>query len=176
MIISPIPEPAELKMLFTDDQHMRDTALATPAGFFAFGFGSGLFRFAPGTMGTLAAVPLALVCKAVPPAWFWLILVTGFVLGVYICHVTSERLGVEDAGGIVWDEIIGFILCVAFIPVHWAWWLAAFFLFRFFDVVKPAPVRQVDRSVKGGLGIMLDDVLAAGYTMLALELLRRIIG
>jgi phosphatidylglycerophosphatase A len=164
-----------MKAFFTPDKEMRRIALATPSGFFAFGFGAGLIRIAPGTMGTLVAIPLALVCKSLPPAWFWLVLTLGFVAGVYWCQRVTDRLGIEDSGGIVWDEIIGFILSVAFIPVQWTWWLAAFILFRAFDILKPPPVGYLDRNIKGGLGVMLDDVAAGFYTLLTLELIRWII-
>ncbi len=119
-------------------------------------------------MGTLLAIPLGIPLMALPqPAW-WLVWVLSCGFGIHACDVTSRRLGVADPGGIVWDEMVAYWLCLAFIPVHWAWWLAAFVLFRFFDIVKPWPIRQLDRAVKGGLGIMLDDLVAAGYALLLL--------
>jgi phosphatidylglycerophosphatase A len=156
--------------LFTRDQALRREALGTPAGFLAFGFGSGLSRFAPGTMGTLVAVPFALLLKNLPTAWFWLALVILFLLGVLLCEKSSQRLGQHDPGGIVWDEMVAYWLTVAFIPVTWAWWLAAFLLFRFFDIVKPWPIGFVDKRVGGGLGIMLDDIVAALFAMATLAL------
>ena len=145
-------------------------AFTTPAGFFAFGFGSGLAPFAPGTVGTLAAVPVALALKGLPPVLFWAILVLSFVAGIRICDVTARRLGRHDPGSIVWDEMVAYWLTVAFIPLHWAWLLAAFLLFRLFDIVKPWPIRLVERRLGGGLGIMADDVIAAVYAMLVLAL------
>ena len=147
----------------------REAAFGTPAGFFAFGFGSGLAPKAPGTVGTLAAVPLAILLKLLPAAWFWPLLLVSFLLGIYLCDVTSRRLGRHDPGGIVWDEMVAYWLTVAFVPLHWAWLGAAFLLFRFFDIFKPWPIRHVERRFGGGLGIMLDDVVAALYAILVLQ-------
>ena len=151
-------------------------AFTTPAGFFAFGFGSGLAPFAPGTVGTLAAVPLALALKGLPPVLFWVILVLSFVAGIRFCDVTARRLGRHDPGSIVWDEMVAYWLTVAFVPLHWAWLLAAFLLFRLFDIVKPWPIRLVERRLGGGLGIMADDVIAAVYSMAILALAPAVIS
>jgi phosphatidylglycerophosphatase A len=142
-------------------------------GFLAFGFGSGLSRFAPGTMGTLAAIPFAVLLKNLPVAGFWILLCFLFVVGVFLCDVSSKRLGQHDPGGIVWDEMVAYWLTVAFIPFSWPWWVLAFVLFRFFDIVKPWPIRRVERRFGGGLGIMLDDIVAALYAMLFLYLAQR---
>lgn len=158
--------------LFERDPAMRKVALGTPAGFLAFGFGSGLSRYAPGTMGTIAAIPLAAVLTALPGAWFWPLLVLLFIAGVWLCDVSSRRLGQHDPGGIVWDEMVAYWLTVAFVPLHWAWLLAAFVLFRLFDIFKPWPIRWVEKRFAGGLGIMLDDIVAALYAMLLLQLAR----
>jgi phosphatidylglycerophosphatase A len=154
--------------LFETDVETRRVALRTPAGLFAFGFGSGLARFAPGTMGTLAAVPFALLLKQLPGFAYGAALAVLFLAGVWFCAAASRALGRHDPGGIVWDEMVGYWLTVALLPPAWGWWLAAFVLFRFFDILKPWPIRQVERSFAGGLGIMLDDVFAALYAMLAL--------
>lgn len=148
----------------------RDLAFGTPSGFFAFGFGSGLSPFAPGTMGTLAAVPLAVALKLLPVPLFWPLLLLFFLLGVHLCEVTSRRLGQHDPGGIVWDEMVAYWLTVALLPLHWAWLLAAFVLFRVFDIFKPWPIRWVEKRFGGGLGIMLDDVVAAAYAIILLKL------
>ena len=153
----------------------RRVALRTPAGFLAFGFGSGLAPRAPGTAGTLAALPLAIALKLLPATIFWLALLATFVLGIYLCEVTARRLGGEDPGGVVWDEMVGFWLTVALLPLQWQWFLAAFVLFRAFDILKPWPIRWLERRFHGGLGIMLDDVMAALYAMAVLELARRLI-
>jgi phosphatidylglycerophosphatase A len=144
-----------------------------PAAFLAFGFGSGLSPLAPGTMGTLAAIPFALLLKMLPMTGFWAVLVLLFAFGVYLCGVTGKRLGQHDPGGIVWDEMVAYWLTVAFLPVTWQWFLAAFVLFRVFDIVKPWPIPWVERQFGGGLGIMLDDIVAALYAMLILFLAGR---
>ena len=147
----------------------RQVALGSPAGFFAFGFGSGLAPAAPGTFGTLAAIPFAILLKLLPAAVFWPLLIAAFVVGVWICRVTSERLGQHDPGGIVWDEMVAYWLTVAFVPLHWGWLAAAFVLFRLFDILKPWPIKRVEKRFGGGLGIMLDDIVAAIYAMLLLQ-------
>lgn len=151
---------------------LKKVALGTPSGLLAFGFGSGLSPFAPGTMGTLVAVPFAIALKSLGTAGFWIVLVLMFLLGIEVCNRVSRKLGVHDHGGIVWDEIVGYCLAVAFVPMQWAWLLAAFVLFRFFDIVKPWPIRQLDRKVSGGLGIMIDDIVAALFTLIVLAVLR----
>jgi len=157
--------------LLDQDPEVRRVALRTPAGVMAFGFGSGLSRFAPGTMGTLAAIPFALLLKCLPVVAFWLALAGLFLAGVWICDVSSRRLGQHDPGGIVWDEMVAYWLTVAFLPVTWPWWLAAFVLFRLFDILKPWPIRWVEGRFSGGLGIMLDDIVAALYAMAILAVL-----
>lgn len=158
--------------LFVSDPAQRRAALRTPAGFLAFGFGAGLLRWAPGTAGTAVAVPFALLLRSLPEAYFWFTLVALAAIGVYLCGATARRLGTADPGGIVWDEMVGFWLSVALLPVQPVWWLAAFVLFRFFDIVKPWPIRSVERRVPGGWGIMADDIVAALYAMALLGILR----
>ena len=164
-----------MSRLFEADPDVRRVALRTPTGLLAFGFGSGLVRHAPGTFGTLAAVPLGWILKQLPPIGYGAGLVALFLLGVYVCGAASRRLGRHDPGGIVWDEMVGFWLTVALVPVTWAWWLAAFVLFRFFDIVKPWPIRQFEARLPGGLGIMFDDVIAAAYAMLVLAVAQRLL-
>ncbi len=147
---------------------LRKVALGSPGGFLAFGFGSGLSPFAPGTVGTLVAIPFALVLKSLDPVGFWIALLLLFLFGIKLCADASRKLGVHDHGGIVWDEIVGYCLAVAFVPLQWQWLLAAFALFRFFDIVKPWPIRQIDKKISGGFGIMIDDVIAALFTMILL--------
>jgi len=147
--------------------------LSTPAGFLAFGFGSGLSPKAPGTVGSLAAMPFAVVLVQMP-LWASLgVVLIAFAAGIHLCSVTGRALGMHDHGGMVWDEFVGFWLVLLFIPFHWAWWLAAFALFRLFDIAKPWPIRWLDRRVGGGLGVMIDDVLAGVYALLPLVLLQR---
>ena len=146
----------------------RKLVFSDPVAFLAFGLGSGLSPVAPGTMGTLAAIPFAVVLKMLPAWGFWAIIGLAFLAGIYLCDITSRRLGQHDPGGIVWDEMVAYWLTVAFVPLHWAWLLAAFLLFRVFDILKPWPIRGVERRFGGGLGIMLDDIFAAIYAMLIL--------
>ena len=121
-------------------------------------------------MGTLVAIPFAIALKQLDSLLFWVVLIALFWLGVWLCGEVSKKLGVHDHGGIVWDEMVGYWLAVAFIPLQWPWLLAAFVLFRVFDIFKPWPIRQLDKNVSGGFGIMIDDVLAAIYTLISLAL------
>ena len=161
-----------MKPLLEQDKEIRQAALKSPAGFLAFGCGSGLSGFAPGTMGTLFAVPFALLLKQLPPVLLWPVLIGLFLIGIYLCGATASRLGKHDPGGIVWDEMVGYWLTIAFIPAQWPWLLAAFILFRLFDILKPWPIRQSEKWFSGGLGIMADDILAALYAMGVLALFR----
>lgn len=145
--------------------------LGNPDHLFAFGFGSGLAPKAPGTFGTLAAVPIYWLIQdlSVPLYVLWLLIT--FALGVYWCHRSSRALGVHDHGGIVWDEMVGYWLTLFLAPAGWVWMVVGFILFRFFDVLKPWPISWLDRHVEGGLGIMVDDVLAAVYAWIVLQAL-----
>ena len=147
----------------------RQVAFGSVAGFLAYGFGSGLAPVAPGTFGTLAAVPFALALKPLPLPGYLLLLAGLFLLGVWACGRASDRLGRHDPGGIVWDEMVAYWLTVLLVPTHWAWLAGAFVAFRFFDILKPWPIRAVERRFGGGLGIMLDDIVAAFYAMLVLQ-------
>lgn len=148
-----------------------------PAYFFSLGFGSGLSPFAPGTAGSLLAIPLFLALAYFLPLWPLLAVVgVSFAGGVWFCDVTGKALGVSDHGGIVWDEIVAMWLILAFTPPTWQWFGIAFLLFRLFDIWKPFPIRYFDQHVKGGFGVMLDDLLAAGYALAALKLLEHFYG
>lgn len=140
-----------------------------PIHFLAFGFGSGAAPYAPGTFGTLAAVPIYLLLLPLNP-WAYLVVVLAITLvGIWLCHVTSRDLGVHDHAGIVWDEIAGYLITMIAAPPGWPWIIAGFILFRIFDIIKPWPIGWVDRRVHGGLGIMMDDVLAAVFAWLLLQ-------
>ena len=142
-----------------------------PAHFIACGMGSGLSPFAPGTAGTLAAWLLfPLLRPHFSEPGFLVFLAAAFVVGVFAAGRTGRDLGVADHGAIVWDEIVPFWLILFMTPAGFLWQLAAFFWFRFFDVVKPQPARWVDTHMKNGFGVMFDDVVAAGYTLLVLAL------
>ncbi|HFC6353941.1 phosphatidylglycerophosphatase A [Neisseria lactamica] len=146
--------------------------LKRPLCFLAFGFGSGLAPFAPGTFGTLAALPLAfvLILAGVDGWLLALLCAVLFVWGIRICACAEKESGVSDHGGIVWDEIVAMMFVLAFVPFKWAWWLAAFVLFRLFDALKPPPVGWFDKNLHGGLGIMADDMAAAVMTLIVLRI------
>ena len=146
-----------------------------PAHLVACGFGSGLSPWAPGTIGTLFALfAYPLLRPWFDDLGFALLLLVCYIGGVLACHRTGQALGEPDHGSIVWDEIVPFwgVLYVA--PEGWLWWIAAFFLFRFFDIVKPFPANLFDR-IKNGFGVMTDDVFAAAYAVLCLALLKFIL-
>lgn len=145
--------------------------LRNPVHLLAFGFGSGLAPKAPGTFGTLAAVPLYLLLAQLPLPLYLLAVVLAFGLGIWLCDKTARDLGIHDHGGIVWDEFVGFWLTMLVAPPGWLWVVAGFLLFRLFDIVKPFPINWLDRHIKGGFGIMLDDALAGSFAWLCLQLL-----
>jgi len=123
-------------------------------------FGSGLMPKAPGTFGTLATIPLIVLTASQSLLVKLIILVLVSVLGIWICGKSAELLGEHDHGSIVWDELAGFYLTMIFIPFSWAGLVVGFVLFRLFDIIKPWPIKQLDAQVHGGLGIMLDDIIA----------------
>ena len=131
-----------------------------PVLWLAFGFGSGLAPRAPGTAGTLMAIPLFLLLDRLPFVGYLFVTALVTLVGVWICERASKVLGVHDHPGIVWDEFAGFLIAMAIAPDGWVGIVAGFALFRLFDIWKPWPIGWVDRKVHGGLGIMLDDVLA----------------
>ncbi len=151
--------------------------LSNPVHLLAFGFGSGLSPRAPGTMGTIVAVPLYLLMVHFlsPYSYLALIIVT-FVIGIYLCGRTAKDLGVHDHGGIVWDEFVGYWITMFMVPLTWYWVLAGFILFRLFDILKPFPIGWLDRKVGGGLGIMVDDVLAGAYAAICLQIIIHLIS
>jgi len=149
---------------------LASTVLRDPVHILAFGFGTGLMPFAPGTFGSIPGVLL-----------FWLTLDLGLyvqlgiagvmaVVGIWICGESARRIGVHDHGGIVWDEIVGMYITLLVAPVTVVGFVLAFVFFRVMDIVKPWPIRDLDHSIHGGLGIMLDDLVAALYAALLLVL------
>ncbi|MHB8454773.1 MAG: phosphatidylglycerophosphatase A family protein [Acidiferrobacterales bacterium] len=132
-----------------------------PVHLLAFGLGAGAMPFAPGTFGTLAALPLYLLMRPLAAPWYGLIVIVFFAAGIWLCGTTARQLEVHDHPGIVWDEIVGFLVTMFMAPAGWIPIVAGFVLFRLFDIWKPFPICWLDNHVKGGLGIMLDD-LAAG--------------
>lgn len=142
---------------------------SNPIYFLAFGFGSGLSPVAPGTCGTLVAIPLYLLLRDLHLAIYLLIIVAGTVFGTWLCSQTTKALQVHDHPGIVWDEIIGFLVTMTAAP-HGVMWLAlGFVAFRFFDILKPFPIRYLDQKVETGFGVMLDDLVAGFYGWLLLQ-------
>jgi len=145
--------------------------LANPIHLLAFGFGSGVGPKAPGTWGTLAAVPIFLLLQDLPLLAYLGVTLVVTLVGVWLCDVTAKDLGVHDHPGIVWDEIAGYLITMIAAPSGWLWWLIGFVLFRLFDIFKPWPIHVIDKGVDGGLGIMLDDVLAGLMALACLQLL-----
>lgn len=147
-----------------------------PAHFIALGGGVGLIPAAPGTFGTLLAFP---VYWALAP-WLTtlqLVALVGalFLLGIWACAITGRALGVSDHGGMVWDETVAFLLVLCIVPSWGYWHAASFLLFRLFDIAKPQPIRYYDRTLKGGFGVMFDDLLAAFYTLLVLSVFKTLV-
>ncbi len=153
-------------------------AFSHPAHFIALGLGAGLFPWAPGTAGTLLAFPLwwLIISGGFDPLLLAGIIAGSYAIGVWACGVTGRHLGVSDHGAMCWDEVVAFLLVLALTPNDPWWQAAAFFLFRAFDVVKPPPIRQLEMRFKGGFGVMFDDILAAGYTLLVLAVVKRVLS
>ena len=142
--------------------------LASPVHLLALGFGAGLAPFAPGTFGSVVGLGVALALAPLGMGWNVAAVVLAVVAGVWICGESARRLGVHDHPAIVWDEVAGMMITMLAAPA--AWWGAplAFALFRAFDIAKPWPIREIDHGMRGGLGIMLDDVLAGIFAALVL--------
>lgn len=150
---------------------MQRPDMKNPVHFLAFGFGSGLAPKAPGTFGTLAALPVWWLGAQLPLWGYVVVLLAVIAVGPYLCGRTAEDLGVHDHGGIVWDEIAGFLVTMLLVPVSWYTALAGFLLFRLFDIAKPWPIGWLDRQIEGGTGIMVDDLVAGLYALGCLHLL-----
>ena len=148
--------------------------LTNPILFLAFGFGSGLVKKAPGTCGTIAAIPVYLLAAQTSFEIYSVLTLISIVAGIKICGDAANLLGEHDFNGIVWDEVAGYLVTLWFVPLSWEAVFIGFVLFRFFDILKPFPIKWVDKHVHGGFGIMFDDILAgifAGGLLLAFELL-----
>ena len=142
----------------------------------ALGFGAGLSPRAPGTVGTAVGVVVYLPLSQLPIAPYVAVVTMLAIAGVWICGRATRFLGVEDSPAIVWDEIVGYLVAMISAPTGWIWPLAGFVVFRIFDIAKPWPVGWADRRLGGGLGIMLDDVLAGLYTLALIQLLAALAG
>lgn len=145
--------------------------MTNPIHFLALGFGSGLLPKAPGTFGTLAAIPLYLLLAPVSVNIYLAIVVVMSIAGIYICGKAAKDSGVHDHGAIVWDEIVGFLITMFMVPLSWQSILVGFILFRIFDIFKPWPISFVDKNLHGGLGIMVDDVLAGLAALVCMHLI-----
>ena len=152
-------------------KNLNKKVLTSPVHFIAFGFGSGLAPFAPGTFGTIMAVPLYLLMSQLPLISYLMITAVVCVAGVWICGKSSEKLGVHDHSGIVWDEFAGYFVTMILAPTGWLWIIIGFALFRLFDIWKPWPISVLDKEVHGGLGIMVDDIFAGIFALICLQLL-----
>ncbi len=150
--------------------------LKNPIHFLSLGFGSGLAPKAPGTAGSAVALLLFLLLPELHWAIYLLLLLLAAGLGVWICGVTAEALGVEDPAAIVWDEFVGIWITLFAAPEGWLWVIAGFAAFRVLDILKPWPVKWADQQVKGGLGIMLDDVIAGIMAALCLWAAAALLG
>ena len=150
--------------------------LANPIHLLAFGFGAGLSPKAPGTMGTIVAVLIYLLLPSMPPIIYAGLVLLSFVFGIWVCGKTAEDLGVHDHGGIVWDEFVGYWITMFMAPSGLFWVLLGFVLFRLLDIFKPWPIKWADKELAGGLGIMLDDVLAGIMGALCIQALVVLLG
>lgn len=145
--------------------------LKNPIHFLALGFGSGLMPKAPGTFGTLAAIPVYMLCQNLSQLYYLIFVLLVSVAGVFICQYTSNALKVHDHPGIVIDEFAGYFITMIAIPFTWQWMLVGFVLFRLFDILKPWPISWLDKKVHGGFGIMIDDVLAGAFSLLIMHII-----
>jgi phosphatidylglycerophosphatase A len=139
------------------------------AVFLATGLGVGTIPFAPGTFGTLMAVPIYLVLSHASTALYAEVVLLLFVIGMVACQIAGDLLGEHDHPAIVWDEVVGFLITMFLAPPGWAWILVGFALFRLYDIWKPFPLRHVDRHWRSGFGTMADDALAGAYAWLSLH-------
>jgi phosphatidylglycerophosphatase A len=145
-----------------------------PWHFIAFGFGTGTIPVAPGTFGTLIAIPFYLFLTAYSPTTYIILTIAISVFSIWLCNKVSQEINVHDHQGMCIDEIVGYLVTMIGAPYGWRWILLGFVLFRIFDIWKPWPIRQVDAQVTGGLGMILDDVLAGVYSLIIIHILARV--
>ena len=150
--------------IITADQVFRD-----PINFLAFGFGSGLAPKAPGTFGTLASIPLYYYLSQLDFNFYLISCLIISVVGIFICGYTAKKLKIHDHPGIVWDEFAGFFITMIGVKFSWLNVVIGFILFRLFDILKPWPISWLDKKISGGLGIMVDDILAGIFAMFCLH-------
>lgn len=144
--------------------------LKTPWQFLASGFGAGLSPIAPGTIGTLMAIPLWLLLTQLSLSYYLGALLFLTIAGIIICHKASHELGVHDHGGIVWDEFVGYWITMIGAPLSWPAIVLGFIYFRVFDILKPWPIKIADEKITGGLGIMIDDMIAGLFALILLQI------
>jgi len=142
-----------------------------PVCFLGLGFGSGLAPKAPGTFGTIAAIPICLLMQNLSLVTYLVLTVIAFIVGIWICQKSADWLGKEDPSAVVWDEIVGYLVTMIAAPQGWQWVVLGFVLFRFFDILKPWPISIADKELHGGFGIMLDDVIAGIFAAGCIQLL-----
>lgn len=153
------------------DTHVKFRQIwRNPLHFFAFGFGAGTLPKCPGTWGTVVAIPLYLLIARFSLPIYLAILLIAAIVGIWFCSVAARDFGVHDHPGIVWDEIVGYGVTMIALPTTVWWILLGFIFFRLFDIWKPWPIRWFDQRVKGGLGIMVDDILAGLYAWIILQI------
>jgi phosphatidylglycerophosphatase A len=152
-------------------ERLSPRLLLHPVDLLALGFGSGLVPKGPGTAGTVVAIPVYLLMESLPVNFYIALVLALFLAGIPVCAHTAQRMGVHDHPGIVWDEIVGYLVTMTFAPAGWLWIAIGFVLFRLFDILKPWPIKWLDRKVGGGFGIMVDDLLAGIAAAVVLYLL-----
>lgn len=157
-------------MDITEQARVPAKLLLNPAHLLSLGFGSGLSPKMPGTMGTVIGVGLYLLLPELDWKIFLGLIITSFITGVFLCGYTAKVLNVHDHPGIVWDEIVGYFITMFMVPKTWIWILSGFVLFRIFDIWKPWPISLADKHLKGGLGIMLDDVIAGIFALIIIQI------
>ncbi len=150
---------------------LRRLNFYNPLHLIAIGFGSGLVPFIPGTIGTLASIPFYLLISRLSISLYLFLLFLLFLLGIWACQSATDAIGVNDHGGIVWDEFVGYFITMATAPYGSKWIFIGFLLFRFFDILKPWPINVIDRQINGGFGIMLDDILAGIFALICMKCL-----
>nr|WP_297812288.1 phosphatidylglycerophosphatase A [uncultured Methylophaga sp.] len=148
------------------------TLIRRPDCFIAYGFGSGLAPKAPGTFGTLVALPIYWLIQDWSLLAYLSFVLVAFIAGIWLCQRTVDWLQQDDPSGVVWDEVVGYLVAMMFAPGGWQWMLAGFVLFRVFDIAKPWPVSVADKKVHGGFGVMLDDVIAGLMAAASLGLIQ----
>lgn len=153
---------------------LSPSLLKDPVHLIALGFGSGLSPVAPGTFGTVLALPLAFLLVQLPAPLAWAIVLLATVLGIWITGESARRIGVHDHSGIVWDEIAAFSGLALTLPPGWHWFALGFVFFRIFDIAKPWPIRDLDHRLQGGVGIMLDDLVAAVFAAVVVRVIHYI--